>query len=145
MAVALSFAALLCCTQDRGGPATPAPPAPTARAHLRHVIGQVMVKRAAGDDWIAGKEAMPLYEDDKVRTASGASAVIEFESGSNVALAEDALLGIAETHPRPGQDRTDVTLLQGHLDATLDKPAQQSLSVTTPAATVRAGREIVFQ
>jgi ferric-dicitrate binding protein FerR (iron transport regulator) len=104
-----------------------------------------MVKRAAGDDWIAAQDAMALYADDKVRTASGASAVIEFDSGSTVALAEDALLGISQTHPRPGQERTDVTLLKGHLDATLENPAQKSLSVTTPAATVRAGREIVFQ
>lgn len=145
MAVALSFAGLLCCTQDRGGPSAPASAPPVPRARLRHPQGQVMVKRAAGDDWIQAKDAMPLYEDDKVRTAAGASASIDFTSGSSVALAEDALLGISETHPRPGQDRTDVTLLQGHLDATLEKPAQQSLSVTTPAATVRAGREIVFQ
>lgn len=145
MAVALSLAGLLCCTQDRGGPAAPLTPTPTPRALLHHPHGQVMVKRAAGDDWVPAKDAMPLYEDDKVRTTSGASATIQFASGSSVALAEDALLGISETHPRPGQDRTDVTLLQGHLDATLERPAQQALSVTTPAATVRAGREIVFQ
>lgn len=144
MAVAVCVAGLLCCTRD-AGPPVPAAPAPTVRAHLGRLSGQVMVKRASADDWVAGKDGMPLYEDDKVRTAPGASAQIDFSSGSSVALAEDALLGISESKPRPGQDRTDVTLLKGHLDATLEKPAQQSLSVTTPAATVRAGREIVFQ
>lgn len=145
MAVALSIAGLLCCTRDGGAPPASSEPAPAPRAHLRHLTGQVMVKRAAGDDWVAAKDAMALFADDKVRTASGASAVIEFDSGSTVALAEDALLGISQTHPRPGQERTDVTLIKGHLDATLENPAQKSLSVTTPAATVRAGREIVFQ
>ena len=36
-------------------------------------------------------------------------------------------------------------VVRGNCDDTLDWPANQSLTVGTPAATVRAGREIVFQ
>ena len=80
-----------------------------------------------------------------IRTASGASARVQFPNGSLVNLGEDALIGIAETRPRPGQERTDLTVLKGQVDAALETPATQSLSVSTPAATVQAGREIVFR
>ncbi len=104
-----------------------------------------MVKRAAGDDWARGTPGMALFEDDKVRTSGSAAALVEFVNGSTVSLSADALVGIAQTHPRAGEERTDVTVLRGHVDAELLHPSRQSLSVTTPAATVRAGREIVFQ
>ena len=87
-----------------------------------------------------------LHDDDKLRTGSGASAELRFPSGTVVSVSEDTLLGIAETRGScRGAAQTDVTLLRGAVDATLDRPANQSLTVGTPAATVRAGREIVFQ
>jgi hypothetical protein len=104
-----------------------------------------MVKRAAGDDWARGTDGMALFEDDKVRTSGRAVAQVDFVNGATVSLSADALVGISQTHPRAGEDRTDVTVLRGHVDAELANAAKQSLSVTTPAATVRAGREIVFQ
>lgn len=114
------------------------------RAQLRSLRGSVMVKRAAGDDWIEAAEKMALFENDKVRTAAGSQADVVFPSGSHLVLGPESLIGIAETQVRPGQERSDVTVLQGRIDAELDQSAQ-SLSVTTPAARVRAGREIVFQ
>lgn len=123
----------------------PTAPLPASRATLVHPQGEVMVKRAAADDWVRGLEGMALFEDDKVRTSGRAVAQVQFVNGSTVSLSADALVGISQTHPRAGEDRTDVTVLQGHVDAELADPARQSLSVTTPAATVRAGREIVFQ
>ena len=115
------------------------------KARLGRLVGTVLVKRAAGDDWITAVDRMDLYENDKVRTASGASALVEFANGSFMTLGEDALVAIAETRPRPGVDRTDVTVLKGRVDAELDDASKKSLSVSTPSATVRAGREIVFQ
>jgi hypothetical protein len=120
-------------------------PPPVRRAQLKGLQGDVKVKRAAGDEWLPAQEGMPLFENDKVRTVAGAGAQIIFANGSAVSLGEDALIGIAETRPKPGQERTDLTVLRGRVDAELEDPAKQSLSVTTPAATVRAGREIVFQ
>lgn len=122
----------------------PVAEAQPARAHLREVRGSVKVKRAAGDEWVNAVNEMALFENDKVKTDLGASALVAFANGSQIALAEEALIGIAETRPRPGVDRTDVTVLQGRIDAELPDP-NQSLSVGTPSATVRAGREIVFQ
>lgn len=122
----------------------PRPP-PTAKARLGQTSGTVMVKRAAGDDWLAAREGYPLYENDKVRTAPGASARLDFENGSLVNVGEDALVIIAESRPKPGLERTDLTVHKGQVDAELDSPGRQSFSVGTPAATVRAGREIVFQ
>jgi hypothetical protein len=98
-----------------------------------------------GDEWIRAVNPTELLANDKVRTLRGASALIEFANGSVVTLSEDALIGIAETLPRPGQDRSDLTLVRGRLDAELDDPAKQSLSINTLSVTVRAGREIVFQ
>jgi hypothetical protein len=118
---------------------------PEPRATLKEVHGDVKLKRATGDEWLAAKESLPLFENDKVRTAAGASARVQFPNGSMVNLGEDALIGIAETRPRPGQERTDLTVLKGQVDAALETPATQSLSVSTPAATVQAGREIVFR
>ena len=66
-------------------------------------------------------------------------------AGTVVVVSEDTLLGIAETRAAPGRPQADVTVLRGAVDATLDRPTNQSLTVGTPAATVRAGREIVFQ
>ena len=86
-----------------------------------------------------------LYDDDKLRTERGGSAELHFPSGTVVVVSEDTLLGIAETRAAPGRPQADVTVLRGAGDATLDRPANQSLTVGTPAATVRAGREIVFQ
>ncbi len=123
----------------------PAPKGPPVRAVLASLSGEVSVKRAAGDAWVTASERMDLFENDKVRTARGAGAEIRFVSGSVLAVGEDALLGIAETRPAPGQDPTDVTVLKGRIDAELADPTSQSLTVTTPSATVRAGREIVFQ
>ena len=126
-----------------------APPAPTpkqsVRATLAQVSGSVSVKRAAGDEWQAAVSGTALYDDDKLRTERGSSAELRFPSGTVVVVSEDTLLGIAETRAAPGRPQTDVTVLRGAVDATLDRPANQSLTVGTPAATVRAGREIVFQ
>ena len=115
------------------------------KARLTLPSGEVTIKRAAGDEWIAAGEQTELFENDKVRTAKGAAARLTFANGSLLLLGEDALIGIAETRPRPGVDRSDVTVLKGRVDAELDSPEKQSLTVTTPSATVRAGREIVFQ
>ena len=115
------------------------------KAVLVRPSGDVKIKRSAGDDWISAAEGAPLYENDKVRTAKGAAVGLRFTSGSQLALGEDALIGIAEGRAHPGADRTDVTVLRGKVDAELQDAVKQSLSVGTPAATVRAGREIVFQ
>lgn len=118
---------------------------PSARARLRGHTGDVSIKRAAADDWVSAVNDDSLFENDKVRTAKGATAVVSFANGSEVALGEDALIAIAETRPRPGTDRTDLTVFKGRIDAELENANAQSLTVSTPAATVRAGREIVFQ
>ena len=139
----MALTATVACSSDRDAePSTPAVASP--KAHLHEVKGAVKVKRAAGDDWVNAVNDMPLFENDKVQTGPGASALVEFANGSELTLDQEALMGIAETHPRPGQDRTDATLLQGRAAAELSDP-NQSLSVATPSATVRAGREIVFQ
>lgn len=126
-------------------PATTNDTAASARATLGTITGEVTVKRAAGDEWIAAREAMELFENDKLRTARGASAQLRFVSGSVLTVGEDALVGIAELRPKPGVDASDLTVLKGRIDAELADPRSQSLVVTTPSATVRAGREIVFQ
>jgi hypothetical protein len=132
-----------CTSQD----AEHAAPVSTAelKGHLTQVSGDVKIKRAAGDDWIGAAEGASVYENDQVRTAKGASTLVRFTNGSSLGLGEDALIGIAESRARPGTDRTDVTVLRGRVDAELNDAARQDLSVGTPAATVRAGREIVFQ
>jgi ferric-dicitrate binding protein FerR (iron transport regulator) len=127
-------------------PAAQAAPAvkPLARAKLRGLRGEVTVKRAAGDEWTPVTEGQELFENDKVRTAKGAGAVLEFANGTTAKLDENALIGIAETAARSGE-ATDVTLLRGRIDAEMERDSNQSLSVSTPSATVRGGREIVFQ
>jgi hypothetical protein len=114
-------------------------------AALLSIKGDVQVKHAAVDNWVVAKGRVDLFENDKVRTAKGGTALVQFHDGSAVNLQEDALVGIAQTLRKPGEDPTDLTLLRGSIDAQLDQPALQSISVSTPAATVRAGREIVFQ
>lgn len=147
LALALSALPPGCTADERpSAPAAPARPAPLPRAHLRSLKGEVQIKRATADAWSAASEGLPLFENDKVRTEAGAGADLVFTSdGGTVHLGGDSLIGIAETRPRPGQQRTDLTVLRGRIDAELEKPASQSLSVTTPAATIQAGREIVFQ
>lgn len=115
------------------------------RARLQEVKGTVMVKRWNGDAWIPATEAMELNENDKVNTGSNGQTRVEFVSGGSIWLGEDASIAIAETDTRPGLDRTDVTVIHGRIDAELPDAKKQSLSVTTPSATVRAGREIIFQ
>jgi hypothetical protein len=88
---------------------------------------------------------MDLRENDKVRTAAGASATIDFVSGGTVAVGEDALIAIAETRLRAGLERSDLTVIQGRVDAELPDVQHQSISVQTPNVTVRAGRKIEFQ
>lgn len=148
LALWLGASALGCAADDatdKGVMPVPAVRLATPKAKLKQLLGTVLVKRAAGDDWIAAVDQMDLYENDKVRTVAGASALVEFANGTFVKLGEDALIAIAETRPRPGTDRTDVTVLKGRVAAELDDTTKKSLSVSTPAATVRAGREIVFQ
>jgi hypothetical protein len=142
MAVCLSLLCAPACRRDASpAPPPPAPPQPV-RATLGQVRGTVSIKRAAGDDWVAAAAGTVLHDDDKLRTGSGASAELRQHGGERVG---GHALGIAETRGVPGRGQTDVTLLRGAVDATLDKPANQTLTVGTPAATVRAGREIVFQ
>ena len=129
---------------DKPGPARTAVDA-SPKARLRQASGDVRLKRASGDEWVTVHADTGLLANDKVRTLRGGSAAIEFVNGSVVHLGADALIGIAETHPPPGRDHSDLTLLRGDLDAELEDPSKQSLSVNTPTATVRAGREIVFQ
>jgi ferric-dicitrate binding protein FerR (iron transport regulator) len=148
-ALTLSFAA-----GPLGCPAEPPPPraaeAPqAARAQPRAVLagfrGEVTVKRAAGQGWISAQAQMELYPNDKLRTADGASAEVRFPSGTVLTVGSDALVGLAESRAQPGQDDSDVTVLRGRVDADLSDAARESLTVSTPSATVRAGREIVFQ
>jgi hypothetical protein len=88
---------------------------------------------------------MPLYDSDKVRTARGGTALIQFVGGSELTMGEDALVGITEEKPAAAADPADVTVHRGRIDATLAAPKVQSITVSTPSATIRAGREIVFQ
>ncbi len=140
MGCALALGALLSCTEDAPkraeDGANAAVTAPVPRARLRELKGTVNVKRAAGDDWAVAQEGMELFESDKIRTSLGASVVVETASGS-LTLGEDALIGITE-------DTGNVTLFQGHIDARL-RDANKSLIIKTPAAEVKAGREIFFQ
>jgi len=145
--MALCLPLLVCvpaCRRDAKAPPAPAPKQ-SVRATLTQVSGSVSVKRAAGDEWQAAVSGTALYDDDKLRTERGSSAELRFPSGTVVVVSEDTLLGIAETRAAPGRPQADVTVLRGAVDATLDRPANQSITVGTPAATVRAGREIVFQ
>lgn len=128
-----------------GAPALDESGVALAPARLTQVRGKVLVKRANGDDWMAAVEGMELRENDKVRTTAGGNATVEFAAGGNVAVGEDALIVIAETRTRPGAERSDLTVIRGRVDAELSDAKHQSLSVTTPSSTVRAGREIVFQ
>ncbi len=149
LALACAAGAAACTPDANEARATPpsaaARPAVPPKARVRQVTGDVKVKRGAGDDWVPATAGFELHENDKVRTAAGASAQIDFAFGSSASIGEDALLSIAETQPRPGQERTDLTILKGKVAAELDDPTKQSLTVSTPSATVRAGREIVFQ
>jgi hypothetical protein len=133
------------CRKSPPSDALDAAPAPAARATLLQLKGTVSVKRAAADDWAPATEGMRLLENDTVQTGARASALVRFPNGSSVLVGEEALIGIAETAGTPGRDRTDLTVKRGTVDATLQTPATQDLSVGTPAATVRGGREIVFQ
>ena len=145
--MALCLPLLVCapaCRRDAQAPPAPAPKQ-SVRATLAQVKGSVSVKRATGDEWQAATNGTTLFDDDKLRTERGGSAELHFPSGTVVVVSEDTLLGIAETRAAPGRPQADVTVLRGAVDATLDRPANQSLTVGTPAATVRAGREIVFQ
>ncbi|MFP2930824.1 FecR domain-containing protein [Pyxidicoccus sp. 3LG] len=147
LALALSASPLGCTAEETPvAPAVSSRPAPLPRAHLRGLKGDVQIKRATADDWSPAQEGLPLFENDKVRTEVGALADLVFANdGGTVHLGGDSLIGVAETRPRPGQQRTDLTVLRGRIDAELEQPSTQSLSVTTPAATIQAGREIVFQ
>ncbi|QSQ28289.1 FecR domain-containing protein [Pyxidicoccus parkwayensis] len=147
LALALSASSLGCSAEETPpAPALSTRPAPAPRAHLKGVKGAVQIKRATEDDWSVAREGLALFENDKVRTELGAGADLVFASdGGTVHLGGDSLIGIAETRPRPGQQRTDLTVLRGRIDAELEQPSKQSLTVTTPAATIQAGREIVFQ
>ncbi|MBZ4400440.1 FecR family protein [Myxococcus sp. MISCRS1] len=147
LVLALPASPLGCTAED--APAMPAAtlaPAPVPRAHLRGLKGNVQLKRATADEWSTASDGVPLFENDKVRTEAGAGADLVFTAnGSTVHLGGDSLIGIAETRPRPGRSRTDLTVLRGRIDTELPKPAEHSISVTTPGATIQAGREIVFQ
>ncbi|MFY2558252.1 FecR domain-containing protein [Corallococcus terminator] len=147
LALALPASPLGCTAEDAPAvPTTSNTPAPVPRAHLRGLKGNVQIKRATADEWSTASEGVPLFENDKVRTEAGAGADLVFSgTGSMVHLGDDSLIGIAETRPRPGRPRTDLTVLRGRIDAELKQPANQSLSVGTSAATIQAGREIVFQ
>lgn len=137
----LSVLVAACAEPSRPAPASAEAP----RAHLRAVKGNVKVKRASGDVWAAAADGQALYENDKLSTSSGAGAQLAFVSGPALTVGEDALIAIAESRPALGRDRTDVTVLKGRIDAAVQDTARQSLSVSTPTATVRSGREIVFQ
>jgi hypothetical protein len=147
LALALSALPPGCNADEKpAAPSMPVVPEPAPRAQLRALKGNVQIKRAAADDWSDASEGLPLFENDKVRTEAGAVADLVFAGdGGTVHLGSDSLIGIAETRPRPGQQRTDLTVLKGRIDAELQQPTSQSLSVSTPAATIQAGREIVFQ
>jgi hypothetical protein len=125
-------------TEDAG-----AGPTLTARATLKKVKGTVTVKRLAADDWSTAVEDMVLNDSDKVRTGPGATAQLVFINGSIVGISEDALIGLVPgttQHP----SHADLTVLQGRVDAQVSG-TEKSLSVSTPTATIHAGREIVFR
>ncbi|MFZ5472058.1 MAG: FecR domain-containing protein [Myxococcota bacterium] len=145
MLAILLFVPLACTGSEAPPPLASAAVAPEPKATLRAISGEVTVKRATSDGWMTAAGEVQLFENDKVRTAAGATAVLDFPNGSTVNLGEDALVSITETRPRPGQERSDLTVLKGTIDAELDDQAKESITVTTPSATVRAGREIVFQ
>ncbi|MCP3061045.1 FecR family protein [Myxococcus sp. K38C18041901] len=152
LVLALPASPLGCTAED--APAMPAAtqaPAPVPRAHLRGLKGNVQIKRATADEWSTASDGVPLFENDKVRTEAGAGADLVFTASdskattSTVHLGGDSLIGIAETRPRPGRSRTDLTVLRGRIDAELENPARGTIIVGTPGATIQAGREIVFQ
>ncbi len=123
------------------------PPVPkefVRHATLQQLTGDVKVKRRDGEEWVRATEQMELTQDDKVRTLGGATATIEFDEGSTIALSEDSLVLISDLSGEKAQ-RAGVLLLEGRLDAEVDRTRSADFTVRTPAAAARATREIVFQ
>lgn len=122
----------------------PAAPAVERRALLVRVSGDVKIKRGDSDEWVPAAAGIELARNDKVRTMQGASALIRFDEGTELAVDEESLVSVSDL-PADAPHKGGVTVLRGKVDAEVDRRKSQSFTVRTPAGVARSSQEIVFQ
>lgn len=140
-------AACTCGAPEKSAPErVEAPVAVFARA-----TGDVRVKHADSEEWLAAREGMALRAEDRIRTVQGASATIAFPSGSTLEVAESSLVtiaGVASSGVRLEKGAVDVDWPRGAAgpgggQAGSGPPGE--FVVETRAARARVSREVVFQ
>jgi hypothetical protein len=145
-----SFFAAGCSQGSRESPRPQPQRAESRVAVLSALSGDVRVKRADADEWVAAASGMALRAEDRMRTLARASATVTFESGSTLEVAESSLVTIA------GPAASGVRLEKGAVDVDWpqapragagrpDGAAPAEFVVETRTARARVSREVVFQ
>ena len=121
-------------------PTVEASPAPASTsAGFEEIEGRVEVKKAGTLEWIPATKRMVLNQDDRVRTFSGAGAVIHLTSGSVYRMRQDTLMTIEGGSVDPGTKRQVVTaaLQSGGVNFST---GGSSATIATPVSRTTAGQ-----
>jgi hypothetical protein len=102
------------------------------------IEGVVQVRKKGKNEWIEGKERMPLYAGDYIKTGKSSGAWIMPFDGSRYFIKENSLVLIEESYEDPATKRAEISIKIDDGDvnvSTVNSPiAGSSTTVSTPSA-----------
>lgn len=103
------------------------------------IEGVVQVRKKGKNEWIEGRERMPLYAGDYVKTGNNSGAWVMPFDGSKYFIKENSLVLIEESYEDPATKRSEISIKIDDGDvnvSTVDSPVPgSSTTVSTPSAT----------
>jgi len=125
-------------------PTTTPPQTVSIGARFTLIEGSVEVKRAGELDWLTASIAMPLRQNDLVRTRAGATAQIVLGAGDVVNLRPETLFTIVESSQNTvsRQQRVALSITTGEANfQTGARSVPGETTITTPTVRTTADRE----
>lgn len=102
------------------------------------IEGVVQVRKKGKNEWIEGRERMPLYAGDYVKTGNSSGAWIMPFDGSKYFIKENSLVLIEESYEDPATKRSEISIKIDDGDvnvSTVSSPVPgSSTTVSTPSA-----------
>jgi len=102
------------------------------------VEGDVQVRKKGKHEWIPGRERMPLYAGDYVKTGRDSGAVVMLFDGSKYNIKDNSLVLIEQSFEDPATKKTEISIKidDGHINvSTTDQPTpDSSTTVSTPSS-----------
>lgn len=109
--------------------------AATRKITVSGISGEVLLRKAGSEDWVAASEGIDLFEGDSIKTKSKSSAILKFDDGSMTKIGSLTVLNLSKLFIEGKSKSTMIDVEIGKTWLRVKKiSADDSFSVRTPSA-----------